>query len=212
MNTTIYSDIYKALTEPFNDLKWKQGSYIGKDKKKCNVLSYIDARQLSNRLNKVLGLGGWQKSVKHNSNIFICSLSLKIDNEWITRDGVGVESKIESEKGGDSDAFKRAEVNFGIGEYIYSLPSYIMEIDGYKFRYNNQLFYKKELSNFCNNLLKTLPTEQEKEDQAIVDKLKEYHNSGLIEKQTLVELHDIKVKDMIKWRVEALKIIKELER
>ena len=49
----------------------------------------------------------------------ICSLSCKVGDNWITKaDGAG-DTDIEGEKGGISDALKRAAVVWGIGRYLY---------------------------------------------------------------------------------------------
>ncbi len=52
----------------------------------------------------------------------ICYLSIRCDGEWVTKsDGAG-DTNIEAEKGGISDALKRAAQKFGIGRYLYYLP------------------------------------------------------------------------------------------
>ena len=59
----------------------------------------------------------------------VCELSLKINGVWITKtDGAG-DTNIEGEKGGLSDAFKRAAVKFGVGRYLYYMPNAVNTFD-----------------------------------------------------------------------------------
>jgi hypothetical protein len=84
------------------------------------MLSYVDARQVQNRLDEVVGTENWQTHFSEVCGNYCCTLSVKIDGEWIAKsDGAG-ETSIEGDKGGFSDAFKRAAVSFGIARYLYS--------------------------------------------------------------------------------------------
>src|SRR5262249_31196354 len=65
-----------------------------------------------------------------------CRLRLRIGNRWITKVDVGGPS--EQPDGGDrlkaafSDALKRAAVKFGVGRYLYRLPSQWLDYDPQK--------------------------------------------------------------------------------
>jgi len=134
------------LKKPFSpsEIHWRVGS-LSKKKDKATALAYIDARNVMKRLDDVMGIENWKdeyvtepprtvrKTKKgwngnpdehYNEQIcgrVICKLSIRIDGEWITKcDGAG-ETNVEGEKGGISDAFKRAAVKFGIGRYLYYL-------------------------------------------------------------------------------------------
>lgn len=126
---------------PVGKLKWRVGQK-SKDKKKANMLVYIDSRDVQDRLDEVCGMGGWQdsyqeysksvtetdwktkeKSTKH-FNKTNCSIAIKINNEWISKtDGAG-DTNVEAEKGSNSDSFKRAGVKWGIGRYLYNASNY----------------------------------------------------------------------------------------
>ena len=102
-----------ALKRPFRSHKWRKGYGGGKD------LVYIDARDVMNRLDEVFGIGGWQTEYQNVGGRMICSLSCKVDDNWVTKsDGAG-DTDIEGEKGGISDSLKRAAVVWGIGRYLY---------------------------------------------------------------------------------------------
>ena len=87
------------------------------------TLTYIDARDVMQRLDDTVGIDGWQTHfIETPSGRIICELKVLVDEgEWITKsDGAG-DTGIEGEKGAMSDAFKRAAVSYGIGRYLYRL-------------------------------------------------------------------------------------------
>jgi len=109
------SEIYHALSRP-----WGKGEVKERKGPGGKMLSYVDARQVQNRLDEVVGTENWQTHFSEVCGNYCCTLSLKIDGEWIAKsDGAG-ETSIEGDKGGFSDAFKRAAVSFGIARYLYS--------------------------------------------------------------------------------------------
>ncbi len=109
------SEIYHALSRP-----WGKGEVKERKGPGGKMLSYVDARQVQNRLDEVVGTENWQTHFSEVCGNYCCTLSVKIDGEWIAKsDGAG-ETSIEGDKGGFSDAFKRAAVSFGIARYLYS--------------------------------------------------------------------------------------------
>lgn len=108
-------EIYNALSRP-----WPQGEVKERKGPGNKMLSYVDARQVQNRLDEVVGPGNWQTHFTEVCGNYCCTLSVKIDGEWIAKsDGAGGTS-IEGDKGGFSDAFKRAAVSFGVARYLYT--------------------------------------------------------------------------------------------
>jgi hypothetical protein len=81
--------IRAALSEPFNPslLKCKPG-FI-----QCNrvlAMTYVDARDVADRFDLVLGLDGWQDDFEQlPDGALLCRLRVKIGRTWITRCGVG---------------------------------------------------------------------------------------------------------------------------
>lgn len=116
-------EIMYALKRPFEEkqISWRVGS-TNAEKTSGIALAYIDARDVMHRLDSVFGLD-WQCRYTHAETKTICEIGVKIDNEWIWRAGGAGDSDIEAEKGAISDAFKRAAVLFGVGQYLYSLPN-----------------------------------------------------------------------------------------
>ena len=112
-----WDNIRTGLRAPFKptQLRWRQG-------RAGLQLAYIDARDVANRLDEVVGIENWQDRYEEVAGRMICYLSIRCDGEWITKsDGAG-DTNIEAEKGGISDALKRAAQKFGIGRYLYYLP------------------------------------------------------------------------------------------
>lgn len=126
-------DILDQLKMPFaeKEVHWRVGSTNAK-KLKCQpweatsgiMLAYIDARDVMKRLDDVVGMENWSDSYEETGRgRVICSLSIRVDGEWIVKsDGAG-DTTMEGEKGAISDAFKRVAVKFGIGRYLYYLPN-----------------------------------------------------------------------------------------
>lgn len=130
---TEISEMLKELAAPWKrkEIKWRVGS-TNKDKTKALPLAYIDARTVMERLDSVVGMAGWQDRYEFHGIRTVCYLSIKIGDEWITKsDGAG-DSDIEGEKGGISDAFKRAAVKWGMGRELYELKCKWMPINEYK--------------------------------------------------------------------------------
>lgn len=124
---------FKALAAPFDpeSVSWRIGS-MKKDKTAGMALAYIDARVVMDRLDDVCGPAGWQCRYSHTATKTVCDIAIKIGDEWVWKaDGAG-DSDIEAEKGALSDAFKRAAVRWGIGRYLYELPSPWVEVDEWK--------------------------------------------------------------------------------
>ena len=98
-----WKKIQTGLRAPFklSQLHWRQG--------RGNMqLAYIDARDVANRLDEVVGIENWQDRYEEVSGRLMCYLSIRVEGEWITKaDGAG-DTNIEGEKGGISDALKRA--------------------------------------------------------------------------------------------------------
>ena len=116
------NDLLKKLREPFRkeELEFRVGA-TNNDKSMGLALAYVQARAIQNRLDEVVGIENWKVSYREIQGGFLCTLSIRINNEWISKeDGANV-TEFESVKGGISNAFKRvASSGFGIGRYLYN--------------------------------------------------------------------------------------------
>lgn len=124
-----------ALSEPFpaEAIDWRVGA-TNSDKDKGIALAYLQARPVMDRLDDVIGSENWTDSytpIQSKDGLvgFICTLTLKLEGEWISKTDGADTSDIEAIKGGFSDAFKRAAVKWGIGRYLYDLPGVWVPIE-----------------------------------------------------------------------------------
>lgn len=117
-------EIMYALKRPFEEkqISWRVGS-TNSEKTSGIALAYIDARDVMHRLDSIFGVCGWQNKHHESGGKTFCDIGLKIEGEWLWRSGGAGDSDIEAEKGAISDSFKRAAVLWGVGQYLYSLPS-----------------------------------------------------------------------------------------
>lgn len=136
------ADIAAALSAPFpaDAVKFRPQNVKGN---RALALPYIDARMVMDRLDAVLGIGGWQtESTVLNDGSVVCRLSAKIGDEWVVRTDVGGMS--EQPDGGDrmkaafSDALKRAAVQLGVGRYLYALPQLWADYDPARKQFTRQ--------------------------------------------------------------------------
>jgi hypothetical protein len=125
-----------ALAAPFEpkQLRFKPGVVSGN---RALALVYVDARVIQDRLDEVLGVAGWQDEYESlPDGSVVCKLRLRLGSEWITKSDVGGPSEQPDEgdrrKAAFSDALKRAAVKFGIGRYLYRMPSQWVDYDPQK--------------------------------------------------------------------------------
>lgn len=104
---------------PVHKIHWRVGATTT-DKSKGIALAYIDARDVMGRLDEVCGPENWQCRYPFEG---CCEIGIKIENEWVWKSNGAGKTDFEGEKGQYSDAFKRAGVLWGIGQYLYDLPN-----------------------------------------------------------------------------------------
>jgi hypothetical protein len=121
------------LHEPFpaDCVSWRVGS-VSAEKKKGKALAYIDARDVMQRLDEIVGPENWQCRYTHAESKTVCEIGIKIGNEWVWKSNGAGDTDIEAEKGAISDAFKRAAVMWGVGRYLYDLPSPWVKVNQFK--------------------------------------------------------------------------------
>lgn len=136
-------DMFQRLAAPFapEAISWRVGSSNKKKRQKetgdqyakatkGQVLAYLDARDVMERLDAVCTPAGWANRYTHADRKTICEIGIRTpDGEWVWKaDGAG-DSDIEAEKGALSDSFKRAAVRWGIGRYLYDVESPWVDLD-----------------------------------------------------------------------------------
>lgn len=126
----VSNDILTKLAAPFHPSRiiWKPQA-MTKDKLKAMAVPYADPRAYMNRLDEVCGMD-WSVSYTPWGDRIICHLTIT----GTTRSSTG-ESDSDSERSeiagtaAESQAFKRACAMFGLGRYLYSLPTAWVEYD-----------------------------------------------------------------------------------
>ena len=115
-----------ALVAPFppESVEWRPQGKTGPGKR-VHLLPYIDARDVQERLDAVVGIGGWsftlEPLVVDASELRVARGRLTIHG--VSKDDIGTASTFEASKGCASDALKRAAVQWGVGRYLYALPA-----------------------------------------------------------------------------------------
>lgn len=136
-------ELFKRLAAPFppERISWRIGTSNKKKRQretgdnsakatKGQALAYIDARDVMDRLDEVVGPAAWRDNYAETpKGRVIAVIEIKVGDEWVAKsDGAG-DTDIEGDKGGISDAFKRAAVKWGIGRYLYNISSPWVELD-----------------------------------------------------------------------------------
>jgi hypothetical protein len=119
-----------AAPFPVDAVSWRLGP-TNTEKTSGIALAYIDARDVMDRLDAVMGSDWQDRYEAMPDGSYCCSIGLKIDGEWRWRsdgalmlsDSDKIDAKEMAQKGSYSDAFKRAAVKWGIGRYLYNLDS-----------------------------------------------------------------------------------------
>jgi hypothetical protein len=114
----------KALALPFppKQISWRVGT-LTQDKTRGLALAYLDARDVMARLDDVCGPSGWQATYPHAGQKTVCSIGILCGEHWVWKSNGAGDTDVEQEKGALSDAFKRAAVLWGIGRYLYDVPT-----------------------------------------------------------------------------------------
>ena len=134
METKNYEQALKKEFLP-NELGYKpQGKPITfKNPPQLQLLVYVDARAIQDRLDSVFGAFNWQTAYRKEGEGFICTLSVQVQKdgkyEWISKEDGSPESDVEGYKGGISTAFKRvASAGFGMGRYLYESDNIYVDL------------------------------------------------------------------------------------
>lgn len=117
----------KDLAKPFeeHDIEWRaQRVGISNNKPYASVLAYVTNRAIMQRLDDVCGPENWRNEYRPGPvGGVLCGLSIRVNDEWVTKWDGADNTDIEAIKGGLSDSMKRAAVQWGIGRYLYHLEA-----------------------------------------------------------------------------------------
>lgn len=119
----------ELLAEPFppTQLNWKPQT-ISRDGARALAVAYIDARDVAERLDAVLGPANWAVDHKEVGGQTLTGIGVRHPEtgEWVWKWDAGLVGREGDEamslKGSLSDGLKRAAVLWGVGRYLYRLP------------------------------------------------------------------------------------------
>ena len=122
-----------TLTAPIlpNEIEWRVQSVTSTGK--MIVVPYINNRCVMQRFDAAFGPTNWTSEFREITNGFICRLTVHYTDDHeavlktIYREDGASKTNIEPEKGGISDAMKRAAVQFGLGRCLYDYPKVFIE-------------------------------------------------------------------------------------
>jgi len=100
--------------------KWRVQSF-SKNKASAACVAYIDSRDVQELLDEVVWPENWQDKYYQVKDTMLCSIGIKIGNDWIWKTDGWTETDIEWEKWELSDSFKRAAVKWWIGRFLYAM-------------------------------------------------------------------------------------------
>ncbi|GIV58162.1 MAG: DNA repair protein Rad52 [Bacteroidetes bacterium] len=126
----------KRLQDFFHpdDIAWKPIA-VSKKTGKALAAAYVTNRAIMDRLDQVVGPENWRNEfVSGPEGGVLCGLSIRVVREdgtaeWVTKWDGAENTDVEPVKGGLSSSMRRAAVQWGIGRYLYDLPSQWVPID-----------------------------------------------------------------------------------
>lgn len=116
--------------------KWRVQSF-SKNVAKAACVAYIDARDVMDILDEVVGPENWTSDFKMVGDQMFAGIGIKVggfdeEGKWVWKWDTGSETEVEAVKGEASDSFKRAAVKWGIGRFLYSLEIKYVATNGPK--------------------------------------------------------------------------------
>lgn len=123
-----------ALSAPFapEAVEWRIAQGKGKPGERAQLVAFISARDVAQRLDDVVTPGGWSFDwtplhVDAAGNVQTARGALTLLG--VTKADIGTASNYEPSKGCVSDCLKRCAVLWGIGRYLYGLPAVWITLD-----------------------------------------------------------------------------------
>jgi hypothetical protein len=126
-------EILEILSRPFDPEEVEvKVQAVSKDRTRAQVVAYVDARTVLDRLDEVVGPGGWSDTYEVLTNSVdgdgrrLVEVKCVLTIAGVSKEDVG---EGDSLKAAFSDALKRAAVKFGVGRYLYRLPKMWADLD-----------------------------------------------------------------------------------
>jgi hypothetical protein len=133
MNGTDWQQIQDDLSAPFDaaEVDWRVQGKANEATGRAQVVAYIDARAVQDRLDSVVGAGNWSFDwtpvVIERGEVQVAKGAITIHG--VSKSDVGTASNFEESLGCVSHCFKRAAVHWGVGRYLYNIPSQWVQVE-----------------------------------------------------------------------------------
>lgn len=132
-----WKDIADRLAAPFDP-----SEVLFRKTNGNQVAAYISAQTVYQRLDDVVGIGGWTKKFEalvkepvadrnSKTEVQVTKGIATIAIHGVSKDGLGTLSNTDPSKGCESDAIKRAAMAWGIGRYFVNLPKITTQEQGF---------------------------------------------------------------------------------
>ncbi|MGH2502911.1 MAG: Rad52/Rad22 family DNA repair protein, partial [Ktedonobacterales bacterium] len=121
-----WQEIARKLQAPFDrdDVEFRVQGRVSDQSGRAQVVAYVDARVVQDRLDQVVGPGNWsfdwEPVLVENGQVMLAKGTLTVLG--VAKSDIGSASNFEQSLGCVSHAFKRAAVHWGVGRYLYGLP------------------------------------------------------------------------------------------
>ncbi|MEB9552425.1 Rad52/Rad22 family DNA repair protein [Bacillus cereus] len=115
---------------PLEHLGWKITTTFESNGRFFAYLApFVDARAIQDRFDEVFGIDKWQVSYeKWGEKATKCTISVFLNERWISKEDGSEESDYNAVKGGFSNSLKRAAVLWGVGRYLYNIKPHKVEL------------------------------------------------------------------------------------
>jgi hypothetical protein len=126
-------EFLEILSKPFDPKEVEvKIQAVNRDRTRAQVVAYVDARTVLDRLDEAVGPTGWSDSYEVLTNGTdgegrrLVEVKCTLTVLGVSKEDVG---EGDSLKAAFSDALKRAAVKFGVGRYLYRLPKVWADLD-----------------------------------------------------------------------------------
>jgi hypothetical protein len=126
-------EVLETLGRPFDPREVEvKIQAVNRDRTRAQVVAYVDARTVLDRLDEAVGPTGWSDSYEVLTNGTdadgrrLVEVKCTLTVLGVSKEDVG---EGDSLKAAFSDALKRAAVKFGVGRYLYRLPKVWVDLD-----------------------------------------------------------------------------------
>jgi len=130
---SLSKEILEILSRPFDPREVEvKIQAVNRDRTRAQVVAYVDARTVLDRLDEAVGPTGWSDSYEVLTNGTdadgrrLVEVKCTLTVLGVSKEDVG---EGDSLKAAFSDALKRAAVKFGVGRYLYRLPKVWADLD-----------------------------------------------------------------------------------